>query len=135
MRLALENMRHRIDNPNRTGMYTDQLTEIISGLDERIVGICFDVGHAHISEGDDLYNAFRRNASRIIHIHLADNHGIDDEHLQPGEGTIDFERFYHEVKTAGFSEMIQLEVKVREGDDPWGFYTRNYRNYLRMANP
>jgi len=37
-------MRWRNDNPNRTGMYVDELTEIIAGLDEQRVGICFDVG-------------------------------------------------------------------------------------------
>jgi sugar phosphate isomerase/epimerase len=42
VRIAIENMRWRADNPNRTGMYTDQLMEIIHDMDNA-TGICFDV--------------------------------------------------------------------------------------------
>jgi sugar phosphate isomerase/epimerase len=136
IRLALENMRHRADNPNRTGMFTDQLTEIINGLDQESVGICFDVGHAHISEGDDLYDAFERNAARIIHIHLADNRGVEDEHLEPGEGGIDMARFHRVIEGCRFQGFVQLEVKVGEGDDPLEFYRRNYQRFvLGYARP
>ena len=131
VRIALENMRWRADNPNRTGMYTDQLMEIIHGMDDTI-GICFDVGHANISEGSDLTGAFSRNAQRIIHIHLDDNLGIEDDHLQPGEGKIDFESFYNVVAESGYNGMIQLEVRMKEDDDPMDFYRRNYRHFIGM---
>ena len=131
VRIAIENMRWRADNPNRTGMYTDQLTKIIHGMD-RTTGICFDVGHANISEGKDLGGAFSRNAGRIIHIHLADNLGIEDDHFQPGEGNIDFKSFYNVVKESGYDGMIQLEVKMKEGDEPIEFYMRNYQHFVSM---
>ena len=131
VRIALENMRWRADNPNRTGMYTDQLMEIIHGMDNTI-GICFDVGHANISEGSDLTGAFSRNAQKIIHIHLDDNLGIEDDHLQPGEGKIDFESFYNVVAESGYNGMIQLEVGMKEDDDPMDFYLRNYRHFISM---
>jgi len=132
-KIAIENMRWRKDNPNRTGMYVDELTEIIAGFDEQRVGICFDVGHANISEGEDLEGAFSRNAHRIIHIHLADNLGIEDDHLQPGEGVIDFNSFYKVVAASGYGGMVQLEVKCPEGDEPIPFYQRNYQNFIRIT--
>ena len=132
-RLAIENMRHRADNPNRTGMYTDQLMSIIRDLDSQTVGICFDVGHAYISEKEGLYPTFARNASRIIHIHLADNHGVDDEHLEPGEGGINWPRFCQGVQSSGFAGMWQLEVKLPAGDDPLAFYQRNRDRVMRWA--
>ena len=132
VRLAIENMRWRADNPNRTGMYTDQLMEIIHGMD-RMIGICFDVGHANISEGKDLAGAFSRNVDRIIHIHLDDNLGVEDDHFQPGEGNIDFCSFYSAVKESGYDGMVQLEVKVKEGDDPIQFYLRNYEHFFRTT--
>ena len=131
VRIAIENMRWRADNPNRTGMYTDQLMEIIHGMDP-MIGICFDVGHANISEGRDFDGAFSRNAHRIIHIHLDDNLGIEDDHFQPGEGNIDFESFYNVVKESGYDGMIQLEVKMKEKDDPMEFYLRNYQYFISM---
>ncbi len=132
-RLALENMRHRADNPNRTGMFTDRLTEIIRGLDQETVGICFDVGHAHISEGDGLYDAFSRNAARIIHVHLADNHGVEDEHLEPGQGRIDWARFYRVAGASGFQGMLQLEVQPKTGEDPLAFYRRNVEAFAHLS--
>ena len=133
LRVALENMRWRKDNQNRTGMYVDELTEIIAGLDEQRVGICFDVGHANISEANDLEDTFSRNAAKIIHIHLADNLGIEDDHFQPGEGVIDFDSFYQVVKASGYSGMIQLEVNPRTGDKPIPFYQRNYQHFIQTA--
>lgn len=131
VRIAIENMRWRADNPDRTGMYTDQLMEIIHGM-EPMIGICFDVGHANISEGRDLDGAFSRNAHRIIHIHLDDNLGIEDDHFQPGEGNIDFESFYNVVEESGYDGMVQLEVKMKEGDEPIEFYLRNYQYFASM---
>jgi len=131
VRIAIENMRWRADNPNRTGMYTDQLMEIIHGMDP-VVGICFDVGHANVSEGKDLNGAFSRNAHKIIHIHLDDNLGIEDDHFQPGEGNIDFRSFFSVVKESGYDGMVQLEVKMKEDDDPMEFYVRNYQYFASM---
>ena len=133
IRLAIENMRHRADNPNRTGMYTDQLMDIVRDLDEQSVGICFDVGHAYISEKDNLYEAFGRNVSRIIHVHLADNHGVEDEHLEPGDGGINWTRFYQTAKSSGFAGLLQLEVKPPAGDDPIAFYRRNYAHFVEAT--
>ena len=133
VRLALENMRSRPDNPNRTGMFTDQLAEIIAPLEARAVGICFDTGHAYISEGDDMYDAFVRNAPRIIHIHLADNHGIDDEHLMPGEGDIDFGRFLRIAGESDFAGLIHLEVKPLAGEEPLEYYDRGMEAYQRFS--
>jgi hydroxypyruvate isomerase len=99
---------------------------------DRMIGICFDVGHANISEGSDLGGAFSRNAHRIIHIHLDDNLGIEDDHFQPGEGNIDLESFYNVVEESGYDGMVQLEVKMKEGDEPMEFYLRNYRHFISM---
>ncbi len=46
MRLALENMRRRDDAPNRAGMRGDDLSVIIEGTDESVVGLCYDTEHA-----------------------------------------------------------------------------------------
>jgi sugar phosphate isomerase/epimerase len=80
-----------------------------------------------------LAGAFSRNAELIIHIHLADNLGVEDDHFQPGEGLIDFESFYQVVKASGYSGMIQLEVNPRSGDEPIPFYQHNYQHFIRTA--
>jgi len=132
-RIALENMRWRSDASNRTGMYVDQLSDIISGLDASTVGICFDTGHANISEKDNLVDVFRRNASRIIHMHFQDNVGGEDLHLPPGQGNIDFSQLFHTIKQCGYRGMVELEVPVQEGDNPLSFYKRNYLYFVRVV--
>ncbi|MBN1672743.1 MAG: sugar phosphate isomerase/epimerase [Kiritimatiellae bacterium] len=134
-RLALENMRWRPDAPNRTGMYVDQLSRLIAGLTHRHVGICFDVGHANISEGKDLAGAFTRNAERIIHVHLDDNDGRDDLHLPPGAGTIDFPAFYRTVRSCAYEGLLELEVAMPKGDDPLVFYARNLAGFREASAP
>lgn len=134
-RIAVENMRARPDAANRTGMLTRQLTEIIKGTDARHLGICLDTGHANISEKGLVAEAFRDNADRIIHIHYDDNDGVEDSHLQPGEGTIDFAAFFAAVKAAGYANMVELEVKTPPEMSPRDFCRQN-RDYLnRVSSP
>ena len=131
-RLALENMRWRPDAPNRTGMYVDQLSEIVADLDPLLVGLCFDTGHANISERSDIAGAFERNASRIIHIHWHDNVGSEDLHLAPGQGNIDFKTLFHTVTKAQYDGMVELEVPVPENDDPLSFYQQYYQYFMQV---
>jgi sugar phosphate isomerase/epimerase len=49
---------------------------------------CFDIGHAHLSRG--IENEFEVMKDRIRSTHLHDNDGHEDQHLFPGEGSIDW---------------------------------------------
>ncbi len=113
-------------------MFVDQLSEIVADADPSTVGICFDTGHANISERDDLAAVFERNAARIIHIHYDDNLGVDDSQLPPGEGNIDFDALFHVAANSGYDGMVELEVKVPDGDDPRAFLERSV-GYYRQA--
>jgi sugar phosphate isomerase/epimerase len=52
------------------------------------VGVCLDLGHAHITVG--IPDAIATLSSRIASVHAHDNHGHKDEHLWPGDGSIDW---------------------------------------------
>lgn len=132
-RIALENMRRRPDAPNRTGIVVDQLLEIVAGMDPATVGLCFDTGHANISETQGPTDAFQRAASRVIHIHLDDNLGDEDLHLPPGGGNIDFQALLHTARESGYAGMVELEVPMPVGDDPLAFYTRNHQYFRHTA--
>ena len=49
------------------------------------VGVCLDLGHAHITVGT--VEAIATLGERIASVHVHDNHGLKDEHLWPGDGT------------------------------------------------
>lgn len=57
----------------------------LAGLD---IGFALDVGHAHVNGNLERFLEQRR----AIHVHLHDNHGIRDDHLACGDGSIDFRR-------------------------------------------
>jgi sugar phosphate isomerase/epimerase len=51
-------------------------------------GVCLDVGHAHL--GGDVVEAIETCSGHILTTHLHDNRGTRDEHLMPGQGSIDW---------------------------------------------
>jgi len=52
------------------------------------VGICLDLGHAHMTCG--VKEAISAVGARLVVAHVHDNHGLKDDHLWPGDGTIDW---------------------------------------------
>jgi sugar phosphate isomerase/epimerase len=52
------------------------------------VGVCLDMGHAHIAQ--TVGEGIATLGERIVSVHVHDNHGLKDEHLWPGDGTIDW---------------------------------------------
>ena len=69
--------------------------------------LCYDIGHANIWDKDKAY--IPDYIDRISALHLHDNHGICDEHLIPGEGTIDFPSFFKILKKYNYDGYLGLE--------------------------
>jgi sugar phosphate isomerase/epimerase len=80
------------------------------------VGVCLDLGHAHATVG--IEEAVSVLGKRIVSLHVHDNHGMRDEHLWPGDGTIDW------AKTAGLLQSLHtlpaavLEIGYAFSDEP-----------------
>jgi len=117
VRLALENVRDSVWSLDHV---LDALGPDPEGSN---LGICIDVGHAHLSadigtEGEDAVSAYlNRYSESLIHLHLHDNHGERDEHLAFGEGTIDWKRTLDTLQQIGFDGTSILEIHGSE-DDP-----------------
>ncbi|MEN6443006.1 MAG: sugar phosphate isomerase/epimerase family protein [Methanoregula sp.] len=60
-----------------------ELSGMVGGIEG--IGMTFDFGHAH-TVGKVL--EFQQNCAQASHIHIHDNHGMSDEHLALGDGTI-----------------------------------------------
>ena len=56
------------------------------------VGVCWDTGHANLSEGVDQGDSIRALGGWLKCLHIHDNHGKFDEHTLPMMGTIDWRR-------------------------------------------
>ncbi len=83
------------------------------------VGITLDCGHYHASHQTeepvkDLVKYVETFKDKIMHLHLHDNHGERDEHMQMGLGTIDFNSYFAALKKAGFSRLYGSEVLFKD---------------------
>jgi sugar phosphate isomerase/epimerase len=67
---------------------TISLRKHVEQLRSPSLGICLDTGHANLSENPE--KAVENCGRRLYHVHFSDNHGTQDEHLVPYEGTIDW---------------------------------------------
>lgn len=112
VRLLLENIPNELSEPAK-------LMELIAALHYDDLGICLDLGHAHLNPGVEA--SLTTLAPRICEVHVHDNHGMKDEHLWPGEGTIDFQRTMELLRQAQLSPTLVLEINGHpEGDPAFG---------------
>lgn len=72
------------------------------------VGICLDVGHAHID--GDVIDAIETVSEYLIATHLHDNAGRSDDHLLPFQGTIDWAGALLAVQKIGYDGPFMLEI-------------------------
>ncbi len=85
-------------------------------------GLCLDLGHAHMTEG--VAQAMTTMGPRIASVHAHDNHGLKDEHLWPGEGTIDWPATLSGLKALKNPPALVLELDSRFGEPHHGLEER-----------
>jgi len=72
------------------------------------IAACFDTGHAHVSaEGIDF---LRDIPQEVVLVHISDNHGAQDEHLAPGDGTLPWARLWPLLRARHFDGCLMLEL-------------------------
>ena len=106
--LLLENIPNDLSTP-------EKLKEIIRLLRYEDLGVCFDVGHAHLMSS--VHQAFGALEDRIRSTHIHDNKRDKDSHLWPGDGTIDWEQTMQSLRAATHPPAMLLEIEGEEGLD------------------
>lgn len=89
--------------------------ELREVVEEVGAGITYDVGHANLrerAEGGklDVRSQIRAMGKSLLHLHVHDNRGGDDDHLVPGEGEIDFSSLSSSLHEAGYRGMVIAEL-------------------------
>ncbi len=115
VRLLVENLLSEATTP-------DHLVLILEMGHLKSVGVCLDLGHAHIAPG--IHEAIAALGTRIASLHVHDNHGSKDEHLWPGEGAIDWPATAEALKALATPPAAVLEVADLHGDIPADFAER-----------
>lgn len=103
--ILLENIPNDLSEP-------EKLVEFIHQSHFDDVGICFDVGHAHLMGGVAPAFEILKNHIRSSHVH--DNLKDKDSHLWPGRGSIDWKQAMELLRSAPHTPPLLLEI---EGDE------------------
>ena len=107
VQVVVENIPNELSTP-------EALVELLHTARFTDVGVCFDVGHAHIGPG--VKNAFETLKELIRTTHVHDNSGVRDEHLWPGAGTVDWKETMELLRSAPSVPVLVLEVEGVEGE-------------------
>jgi sugar phosphate isomerase/epimerase len=95
------------------------------------IDVCLDLGHAHIAPG--IAEAIGILGKRIVQLHVHDNHGLKDEHLWPGDGTIDWPATVEALKQLPAPPAAVLEIGYDLGDEPGTLQGRIQRSFEKLA--
>jgi sugar phosphate isomerase/epimerase len=77
------------------------------------LGICMDVGHAHIL--GDTAEAIETTSEYLVTTHIHDNRGRNDDHLVPFQGSIDWAATIMAFEKIGYDGVLMYEVKAAQG--------------------
>lgn len=109
VRILLENIPNELSTPER-------LVEFIQTSHFDDVGICFDLGHAHMMT--DVPQAFETVKAYTHSTHVHDNAKDRDAHLWPGSGTIDWKQAMELLRSAPQTPPLLLELEENEKINP-----------------
>ena len=80
------------------------------------IGVCLDLGHAHMTVG--VAQAIGTFGARIVQVHAHDNHCQKDEHLWPGDGTIDWPAAAAALNALATLPAVVLELSSKLTNEP-----------------
>jgi sugar phosphate isomerase/epimerase len=107
VQLLVENITNELSTP-------ETLLDLLHAGRFDDIGVCFDVGHAHIMSS--VPQAFEVLKDRIRSTHVHDNNQERDSHLWPGAGTIDWKQTMELLRTAPHVLPVLLEIEGVEGE-------------------
>jgi sugar phosphate isomerase/epimerase len=103
-----------LENQPQPHEHTEAMAQVVRLAASDSLVVCLDTGHAHMIEG--LATALEVGGDLIGHIHVHDNDGQNDQHLLPGQGTINWKDFMPFIgPESEFQGAVVLEARRPEG--------------------
>ncbi len=118
VQIVVENINNDLSTP-------ESLVELLHAARFTDVGVCFDVGHAHMAPG--IPQAFETLKQLIRTTHVHDNDQQRDAHLWPGGGTIDWKQTMELLRATPQVPALVLEIEGVEGENVAGKMSEAYR--------
>ncbi len=123
VKLLLENIPNEVTEPKN-------LLEIVSVGHFKDVGLCVDLGHANFRDG--VRPTIQELKHLIFTAHIHDNQGVKDEHLWPGDGTIDWVEAMADLGTAPEIAGGVLEIHYQFGESPEEVAQRAAQTFAKL---
>ena len=117
VQVVVENIPNELSTP-------EALVELLQTAHFTDIGVCFDVGHAHMAPG--IQPAFESLKDFIVTTHVHDNDGQRDAHHWPGQGTIDWKATVELLQAAPRTPALMLEIEGEEGENVSGRMAEAY---------
>jgi sugar phosphate isomerase/epimerase len=108
VRLALEVIPNALSTPETLVKLIDQDLELPD------LGICMDVGHAHVMS--EVADGIETVSGHLVTTHIHDNDGRKDSHLLPFEGTIDWPSTLIAFQKVGYDDVLLFELATNTPD-------------------
>ncbi|HEY6446154.1 MAG TPA: sugar phosphate isomerase/epimerase family protein [Acidobacteriaceae bacterium] len=125
VKILVENLQGEVAKPAH-------LIEILTAGHLPDVGVCLDVGHAHLGEGVRAAAAELKDRIRSSHLH--DNKGDKDAHLWPGDGTIAWDEALANLKAAPQAPAGVLEIHYTLGETAESVVEKARKAFEKMEN-
>ena len=91
-----------------------ELVDLIDrNFEDAELGICMDIGHAHLL--GDAAEAIETASEYLWTTHIHDNGGRNDDHLVPFQGTLDWGSAMMAFEKIGYDGVLMYEVKDAGG--------------------
>ncbi|WP_109489069.1 sugar phosphate isomerase/epimerase family protein [Occallatibacter savannae] len=124
VRVLVENLTSDFASPEHLMTILD-----MAHLDQ--IDVCLDLGHAHMAPG--VAEAISIFGKRIAELHIHDNHGVRDEHLWPGDGTINWTEALGAIKALQNPPAAVLEIGYNLEDAPGEIPERIQRAFENIS--
>lgn len=90
------------------------LKMLIEAINSPVFRHCFDIGHFNLFAIVSMEEWFQEMGQYIAESHIHDNHGKWDQHLPVGEGEIDFDRFFPQLRQHAPDAVWTIEAHSTE---------------------
>ena len=103
--------------PQHNERYPDsrEIAEFVRSFNAPDLNMTVDINHSNLKE--NLETVCENCRGLISNVHISDNHGKWEDHLPPGEGTIDLRKAFAALRANGYSGPCNLEFHLPEPPD------------------
>lgn len=149
--VAVENIFQQRAHERTYRIDPSELAAVVSAVNSRYLGICFDFGHAFISaneKGFAIEDALLAVLPNLAHVHIHDNYGkssagfsrpidmlfqgVGDLHLPPGWGSIPYSSLFPKFASS-YQGVFMMEIQPRFKD--FYLYAISWIEKMAGANP